>query len=218
MPRTFQNPFHPLLTARLQSQSNAAAAVLLSQRVFLIAEGKKQQQIEQEPTRVTSLPETHQYIGMLCCAFAVTPVELRQARSASKPPQAESIVHLSCCILILLHHPFLLLHCPFAHVHSAHFVQELSSHSALLCSRISQSAWSCPTPGTGPVSPPLHDGSPALTHRWAVQLAAGHWNGRPREVMGLLSMEMWHSGTRLVGMVGWVGVGLGDLRDLFQPQ
>jgi len=48
----------------------------------------------------------------------------------------------------------------------------------------------------------------------------------PREVVGSPSLEvwrcsrtmgMWHRGTWAVGMVGWVGVGPGDLRGLFQP-
>lgn len=30
--------------------------------------------------------------------------------------------------------------------------------------------------------------------------------------------EMWHCGLWFVAMVGWVGVGLGDLRGLFQPE
>ena len=29
------------------------------------------------------------------------------------------------------------------------------------------------------------------------------------------TLEMWHLGTRSVGMLGWVGVGLGDLGGLF---
>ncbi len=31
-------------------------------------------------------------------------------------------------------------------------------------------------------------------------------------------MEMWHLGTWSVGVVGWVGVGLEDLRGLSQPE
>ena len=30
-------------------------------------------------------------------------------------------------------------------------------------------------------------------------------------------MGMWHRGMGAVGTVGWAGVGLGDLRGLFQP-
>jgi len=32
------------------------------------------------------------------------------------------------------------------------------------------------------------------------------------------AVEMWHWRTRAVGMVGWAGVGIGDLRAIFQPQ
>jgi len=44
----------------------------------------------------------------------------------------------------------------------------------------------------------------------------------PREVVQspslevLRNVEMWQWGMLSVGMVGWVGVGLGDLRALFQ--
>lgn len=46
-----------------------------------------------------------------------------------------------------------------------------------------------------------------------------------REVVGSLSlvmfnrtMEMWQWGTLSVGIVRWVGVGLGGLRHFFQPE
>ena len=31
------------------------------------------------------------------------------------------------------------------------------------------------------------------------------------------AVEMWHSGMLVVGMVGWAGVGPGNLKGLFQP-
>ena len=44
-----------------------------------------------------------------------------------------------------------------------------------------------------------------------------HWNRLPREGVESPSLEMWLWGTRSVGMVGWIGVGLDDLSGLFQP-
>ena len=43
------------------------------------------------------------------------------------------------------------------------------------------------------------------------------WWGTHRPWRCSRTVEMWHWGTWLVGTVGWVGVGLGELRGLFQP-
>lgn len=184
MPRTFQNPFHPLLTARLQSQSNAAAAVLLSQRVFLIAEGEKEQQIEQELTRVTSLPETHQSIGMLCLHGDSSLAGTGSRCVKTSTSRASSVCRIASSIYLVA---------LFAHVHSARFVQELSSCSALLCSLVSLSAWSCPTRGTGSVSPLCI--AMALCSLTGGLYNAGHWNRQPGKVMGFLSLRTWRRGT-----------------------
>ena len=54
--------------------------------------------------------------------------------------------------------------------------------------------------------------------------AVMHWHRLPREWWchclwrRSRTMEMWHWGTWSMGAVGWVGVGLGDLSGLFQPE
>ena len=56
-----------------------------------------------------------------------------------------------------------------------------------------------------------------LSERVVLHCAAAQAGGGVT-IPGGVPEQQWHWGTWAVGMVGWVGLGLGDLRGLFQPE